>query len=694
MAVDLITEKVERSETTVFRRPKLTTGFWSWITTADHKKIGMLYGYTAFFFFVAGGVEALLIRIQLSGPDGAFLSAAEYNGLFTTHAVTMIFLFVMPISAAFFNYLLPLMIGARDVAFPRMNAVSYWIFLFGGVFIYSSLIFGTNPAPVGGNLPGGAADAEMLGSVPAGGWFIYAPNSGAEYSPGTAIDFAALGLQMLGVASLISAVNFIVTILNMRAKGMRLLRMPVFVWMTLVVALLLLFSLPIIAIALFMLTFDRQFGTLFFVAEAGGDPILWQHLFWLFGHPEVYILILPAMGIVSEVLPVFSKKPLFGYPAVVFAGAAIAFLGFGVWAHHMFSSGIPAIAQAAFGLSTMTIAIPTGIKIFNWLGTVWGGRVRLTTPMLFALGFVALFVIGGLSGVTHAVVPSDWQQTDTYYIVAHFHYVLFGGAIFGLFSGIYYWFPKLTGRMYNEGLGKWHFWLMFIGMNLTFGPMHWLGLQGMVRRTWVYPEEAGLGPWNMASTVGAFIIAVSVMVFMINWMHSKRRGRPAPDDPWDARTLEWTMPSPTPEYNFAVEPVVSSLDDFWHLKYDEDEEGRAVRREDADRKVADLIYTNGHPDHEIHLPAPSYFPFLVGLGIMITAYGIMYHTRPWGIPLLAAGAFITVAAFAAWGSEPLEEIHDDGHGEDGHGEGGGHDSGEDGDGTAAAAGASPIEEAV
>ena len=458
----------------------------------------------------------------------------------------------------------------------------------------------------------------------------------------------------------------------MRAKGMRLLRMPVFVWMTFVVALLLLFSLPIIAIALFMLTFDRQFGTLFFVAEAGGDPILWQHLFWLFGHPEVYILILPAMGIVSETLPVFSKKPLFGYPAVVFAGAAIAFLGFGVWAHHMFASGIPTVAQAAFGLSTMTIAIPTGIKIFNWLGTVWGGKVRLSTPMLFSLGFVALFVIGGLSGVTHAVVPSDWQQTDTYYIVAHFHYVLFGGSIFGLFAGIYYWFPKLTGRMYNEALGKWHFWLMFIGMNLTFGPMHWLGLQGMVRRTWVYAEEAGLGPWNMAATVGAFIIAVSVGVFMINWMYSKRRGRPAPDDPWDARTLEWTMPSPTPEYNFAVEPVVTSLDDFWHQKYDEDEEGRAVRKEKADEIVADLIYTNGHPDREIHLPAPSYFPFFVGLGIMLIAYGIMYHTKPWGIPLLAAGAVMTVAAFVAWGSEPLEEIHDEDDHENG-GDGGGHE---------------------
>jgi len=370
-------------------------------------------------------------------------------------------------------------------------------------------------------------------------------------------------------------------------------------------------------------------------------------------------LILPAMGIVSETLPVFSKKPLFGYPAVVFAGAAIAFLGFGVWAHHMFASGIPTVAQAAFGLSTMTIAIPTGIKIFNWIGTVWGGRIRLLTPMLFSLGFVALFVIGGLSGVTHAVVPSDWQQTDTYYIVAHFHYVLFGGAIFGLFAGVYYWFPKLTGRMYNERLGKVHFWLMFIGMNLTFGPMHWLGLQGMVRRTWVYSADAGLGPWNLVVTIGAFTIAFSVLIFMFNWMISKRRGEIAPNDPWDARTLEWSIPSPTPEYNFGVEPVVTNLDAFWHMKYDEDEEGRAVRKEDADQIVDDLIHAHANPEHEIHLPAPSYFPFFAGLAIMIAAYGILYHTRPFGIPLIVVGAFVLVGSFVAWGSEPLEEVHDD-----------------------------------
>ncbi len=641
---------------TIFRRPASTTGFWSWITTADHKKIGIMYGYTAFVFFILGGLEALMLRIQLAAPDSTFLSASEYNAMFTMHGTTMIFLFVMPVSAAFFNYLLPLMIGARDVAFPRMNAVSFWVFVFGGVFLYSSFIFGTTGAPEGGNL---AEAASRLGSAPNGGWFGYAPNSGLRFSTGTVMDYWSIGLQVLGLASLISSVNFIVTVFNMRAKGMKLLRMPVFVWMTTVVAFLLLFSLPIIAVALFMITFDRQFGTLFFDPSMGGDPILWQHFFWLFGHPEVYILILPAMGIVSEVLPTFSRKPLFGYPAVVFAGAAIGFMGFGVWAHHMFSSGVTPITQAAFGLSTMAIAIPTGIKIFNWIGTVWGGKVKLNTPMLFSLGFVGMFVIGGLSGVTHSIVPADWQQTDTYYIVAHFHYVLFGGAIFGLFSGLYYWFPKLTGRMYSETLGKLHFWVFFIGFNLTFGPMHWLGLNGMVRRTWVYAEETQLGPWNMAVTVGAFIIAIGVLIFMVNWSWSKRNGPIAPMDPWDARTLEWTLPSPTPEYNFAVSPVVSSLDDFWHKKYFEDDEGRPVRRPEADTLVAEYETVGLNPPAPIHLPNPSYYPFFVGMGVPMMGYGVIYQEAAWGIPLLIIGGLVVVGSFIGWGVEPLEVPHED-----------------------------------
>jgi cytochrome c oxidase subunit 1 len=654
---------------TIFRRPSSTEGFWGWVTTTDHKKIGIMYGYTAFVFFIIGGIEALLIRVQLAVPDNTFLSAAEYNAAFTMHATIMVFLFVMPMAAAFFNYLLPLMIGARDVAFPRMNAVSYWIFLFGAIFVSSSFLFGTSGPPIGGNLPDGAEWASRLGSAPNGGWFGYAPNSLDQFSTGTAMDYWSIGLQVVGIASLISAVNFIVTILNLRAKGMKLLRMPVFVWMTFVVAFLLLFSLPIIAVALFMVTFDRSFGTLFFDATGGGDPVLWQHLFWLFGHPEVYILILPSMGLVSEVLPTFSRKPLFGYAAVVFAGAAIAFLGFGVWAHHMYASGITPVAQAAFGLATMTIAVPTGIKIFNWLGTMWGGKIRFSTPMLFAIGFVSLFVIGGLSGVTHSIVPSNWQQTDTYYIVGHFHYVLFGGAVFGLFAGLYYYFPMLTGKMFSERLGKIHFWLMFIGMNLTFGPMHWLGLQGMPRRTWVWFEEQGLAFWNAIVTVGAFTIALSILVFMINWMVSRRRGPAAGYDPWDARTLEWMLPIPVPEYNWAKLPEVRTLDEFWHRKYTEDESGRAVKRDDYDGIRARLEEEGRNPTEEIELPSPSYFPFLVGLGIMILAYGVVYIDRGYGLPLVAIGLLTMVGSFVGWSVEPLEEHHgehaDHDHGDDG-----------------------------
>jgi len=669
-----MTATAERPQTTIFRRPSAKTGIWSWVTTVDHKRIGIMYGYAAFTFFIIGGIEALLLRIQLAQANSEFLTAGAYNALFTMHGTTMIFLFVMPASAAFMNYLLPLMIGARDVAFPRLNALSWWIFFFGGIFLYSTFFFGTSLAPVGvdgiggidGNLPlgGGPGSFNFLADSPDGGWFGYQPNAGPLYSSGTALDYWALGLQILGLASLVSAVNFLVTIFNMRAKGMRLLRMPVFVWMSMVVAFLLLFSLPIIAVALFMVTFDRQFGSLFFAPVGGGDPILWQHLFWLFGHPEVYILVLPAMGMVSEILPTFSRKPLFGYSAVVFAGAAIGFLGFGVWAHHMFASGITPVAQAAFGLSTMTIAIPTGIKIFNWLGTMWMGRIRLTTPMLFAIGFLAMFTIGGLSGVTHAVVPSDWQQTDTYYIVAHFHYVLFGGAIFGLFGGLYYWFPKLTGKVMNERLGKTHFWLQLLGFNLTFAPMHWLGLQGMVRRTWKYAPETGLEPWNLAETVGAFIIALSIAIFMYNWYTSKRHGQPSGLDPWDARTVEWMVPNPSPEYNFAVPPVVTRLDHFWHLKYDEGSDGRAVPKPDIDQIVAQIEHDQLNPVSPIHLPNPSYFPFFMAMGFPVIFYGIIYHEALWGKALIFAGVLIALVSVIGWAIEPLEEPHHVDHGDD------------------------------
>jgi cytochrome c oxidase subunit I len=618
----------------LLRRPHVTTGFWSWFTTIDHKKIGILYGITAFAFFLIGGSEALLIRVQLARPDQSFLEPAVYNELFTMHGITMIFLVVMPLSAAFFNYLLPLMIGARDVAFPRLNAFSYWAFLFAGLFIYSSW---------------------FLGGAPNGGWFGYAPNSVIDPSRG--MTFYAIGLLITGIASTVSAVNLAVTILNMRAPGMTLFRMPVFVWMGLVVQLLLAFSLPVITIGLTELLFDRLFGTHFFDVAAGASPVLWQHLFWLFGHPEVYILVLPAMGIVSEILPVFARKPLFGYQFVVFSGIAIGFIGFGVWAHHMFAVGLGPVANTAFAVSTMIIAIPTGVKIFNWLGTLWNGDLRFATPMLFSIGFIAMFVIGGLSGVTHAVVPSDYQQTDTYYIVAHFHYVLFGGAIFGLFAGMYYWWPKVFGRMLSETGGKLNFWLMLIGFNMTFGPMHILGLQGMPRRIQTYPASLGLAFWNMVATIGAFLIAISVLVFLVNAIASFRRPKQMEADPWDARTLEWATSSPPPEYNFEEIPVVHSLDDLWHRKYAETEGGRVVPvaaggsgGPTAVDEHAGEYGAEGGGGHAIHMPSPSYFPLIAAAGLPIAGYGLIF-----GVPAVALGLVITLAGFFGWALEPSAE---------------------------------------
>ncbi len=605
-------------------RPTAKTGVWGWITTVDHKKIGILYGVTAFIFFLLGGVQAIVMRLQLAQPGGDLVSAELFNQLFTMHGVTMIFLVVMPFGVGLMNYLVPLMIGARDVAFPRLNAFSYWLFAFGGVFLYTSF---------------------FMGGAPDGGWFGYAPLSTSL--PGNGMTFYSLGLQILGIASLAGAVNFIITIINMRAPGMTLMRMPVFVWMTLVTAFLLLFAMPVIAVALFQLMFDRVFEANFFNPAAGGDPLLWQHLFWLFGHPEVYIMILPAMGIVSDILPTFSRKPLFGYAALVFAGAAIGFMGWGVWAHHMFATGLGPVATSAFALSTIFIAVPTGVKIFNWLGTVWGGSLRFKTPMLFALGFVAMFIIGGLSGVTHAIVPHDWQQTDTYYVVAHFHYVLFGGAIFGLFGGFYYWWPKMFGRLLSERMGKLNFWLFFIGFNLTFGPMHIVGLQGMPRRIYQYPDGYGWNLMNMLETIGSFVIALGVLVFIVNAIVSTRRGEIAGADPWDGRTLEWSTPSPPPEYNFAEIPLVRTRDDFWHRKYVPTPEGEPAR-----------VFAGGanggeEEAHGIHLPSPSYFPAISAIGPPVMGWGVVL-SEWW---LVVAGGLWLVLGLFGWAFEPSAEEH-------------------------------------
>ena len=591
------------------------TGLWSWITTVDHKRIGILYGATAFAFFLLGGIEALLIRIQLGAPNNTFLSPDTYNELFTMHGTTMIFLAIMPLSAMFFNYLIPLQIGARDVAFPRLNAFSYWVFLLGGLFLNVSWLFGAAPNQ---------------------GWFGYANLTSRQYSPGLNVDFWMLGLQILGVASLAAAVNFFTTVLNLRAPGMKLMRMPIFTWMSFITQVLLLLAFPVITVALILLMFDRFFGTSFFVPSGGGDPLLWQHFFWIFGHPEVYILILPAFGIISEILPVFARKPLFGYAAMVFSGIFIAFLGFGVWAHHMFATGMGPIADTYFALATMLIAIPTGVKIFNWLGTVWGGSIQYKTPVYFALGFVAMFIIGGLSGVMHASPPADMQQTDTYFIVAHFHYVMFGGSIFGLTAGAYYWWPKMFGRMLDERLGRWHFWLMLIGFNLTFFPMHILGLNGMPRRVYTYPEGLGFEQLNLLETVGSFILAFSFLVFLINIVRTWRGPRNAPADPWNAATLEWAIPSPPQPWNFPEIPSVHARDPLWEAK----------RERGGPLPEPQRVSGEG-----IHMPNPSYWPVVSALGLTAMMAGLMliHHLGPWGI--IAGGAVLLFGIFN-WAFEP------------------------------------------
>jgi cytochrome c oxidase subunit 1 len=619
----------------VLRRPRSTTGVWSWFTTVDHKKIGIMYGSAALLFFVVGGIEALLIRLQLFQANGRVLTAAQYNELFTMHGTTMVFLVGMPMAVAFGNYFVPLMIGARDVAFPRLNAFGFWVVVAGGIFLYSSFLPGVN-------------------GVPNGGWFGYTPLTSTPmtsgFLPGHGPDFWTVGLIMMGIGSTTSAINFIVTILNLRAPGMTLMRMPVFVWMMLVVAFLTLFAMPIVTVALIMVFTDRQYGATFFQPNFGGDPLLYQHLFWLFGHPEVYILILPGMGIVSETLPVFSRKPLFGYAVVVFSGIAIGFLGWGVWAHHMFATGLGPVAISAFGLSTMLIAIPTGVKIFNWLGTVWKGSVRLTTSMLFSLGFIAMFTIGGLSGVLHSIVPADTQQTDTYFVVAHFHYVLFGGLMLAVFGGMYYWLPKVFGYMLSERMGKFNFWTMLIGFNLTFFPMHLVGLWGMPRRTYRYDSGLGWEGINQLETIGAFIIALSVFVFLVNVITSiaLKRGEVAGDDPWDGRTLEWSTTSPPPEYNFAEVPDVQSRDDVWHRKYTEDDEGHLLPIPSGGAYGKQSPSSNGHG---IHMPSPSIYPLVVAAGLLPIAYAAVFQSV---IPLVI-GVLVLAFGMYAWSIEPGTE---------------------------------------
>jgi cytochrome c oxidase subunit I len=588
---------------------------WDYLTTVDHKKIAILYLIAGGLFFIMGGIEALIIRIQLAVPNNDFISAGLYNEMITMHGTTMIFLAATPLLFALMNAVVPIQIGARDVAFPFLNALGFWLFFFGGLFLNCSW---------------------FLGGAPDAGWTSYASLS--LESPGHGIDFFLLGLQISGFGTLISGINFLVTIVNMRAPGMTYMRMPMFTWATFVASALILFAFPPLTIGLLLLMLDRLFGSNFFNAALGGNTIIYEHLFWIFGHPEVYILVLPAFGIFSEIFATFSKKRLFGYSSMVFAIVLIGFLGFMVWAHHMFTVGMGPVANAIFAVATMAIAVPTGIKIFNWLFTMWGGNIRFTTPMLYAVGFIPSFVMGGVTGVMNATAPADYQYHDSYFVVAHFHYVIVGGVVLALLGGTHYWWPKMFGRMLNETLGKITFWLFFTGFHLTFFIQHFLGLTGMPRRVFTYLPNQGWETGNFISTIGAFLMAAGTIVLVINIIITTVKGKKAEADAWGiGRTLEWAVSSPAPEYNFAQTPLVRGLDAFWLEKM----EGKKG-------------LTPAEPLGDIHMPNPSFLPFVISLGLFIASFGFLYHNDySWGLPVAILGLVIT------FGSMFLRSIIDD-----------------------------------
>ena len=621
--------KPEKSNLGLMRPDHSKSVIIDWLTTVDHKKIGIMYGAMALFFLLVGGLEALIIRAQLIVPENDLVSAERYNQLFTMHGTTMIFLAIMPLNAAFFNFLVPLQIGARDVAFPRINSFSLWAFVAGALVLNFSWLmqaFGEL-----GWFTASGPTAGMTDFVPGMGWFGYAPLTERQFT-GVGTDFWIMGLQILGIASLSAAMNFIATIINMRAPGMKMMRLPVFTWMTLIVSLLIVFAFPAITIALGQLMFDRVFDTSFFKVAQGGQPILWQHLFWIFGHPEVYILVLPAMGIVSEVLPTFSKKPLFGYSIVVFSGAVIGFLGFAVWSHHMFTTGLGKVATAAFSLLTMAIAVPTGVKIFNWIGTLWGGRVRFDAPMIFSVGFIWMFMMGGFSGIMHSAAPADAQQQDSYFVIAHFHYVAIGGILLASISGLYFWLPKILGKMWAGKLSTWVAILSTVGLNVTFFPMHFLGLIGMPRRTHTYLSGFGWDGYNMVCSIGAFILGFSILLFVIDIILLMTKGKPAGNDPWDARTLEWATTSPPRSYNFARTPIIPARDALWEHKH-----GAENRK---------ITYVE-EGSHGIHMPSQSWMPFVasfgfipLGLGLCLMQAGVAYmgYVTISGLVIITLGA--------------------------------------------------------
>jgi cytochrome c oxidase subunit 1 len=602
-------------------------GIYGWLTTIDHKRIAIFYGVTAMLMLAFGGVEAMLVRTQLMYPNNHFLSAQAYNQFFTMHGLTMIFLVIMPLETGFFgNFFIPLQIGARDVAFPRLNALSYWVFLFGAITLNLGWIWG---------------------GLPNGGWFGYANLTERFYAPGLNIDFYDIGLLILGVSSVMSALNFFVTIINMRAPGMTFMRMPMFIWSLLVTTILILLAFPALTVGLIFLFMDRYFGTNYYQVIAGATPMLWQHLFWIFGHPEVYIMILPAFGMISEVLPVFSQKPLFGYPMMAYSMILIAFLSYGVWGHHMFATGMGPVADSAFSITSMLIAIPTSIKVFSWIATIWGGRLRFTTAYLFAVAFVFQFTIGGLSGIMHASAPVDLEQTDSYIIVAHFHYVLGLGALFAILAAFYYWWPKVTGRMLNETLGKWHFWLSAWSFNATFFPMHFLGEWGMPRRIYTYAPNMGWDFWNKWETINAYIIAISFLFFFVNIAWSLTNGERASSDPWDGRTLEWLTPTPPPIYNFAMVPTVGSRDAFWVMKYGRVEAPGLEGGQGYSPPMSVDI-------SQIHIPKPSLYPVLIALGMFGMGVGMIidwYRMVFLGASLMAFSMISMSFEYSSWGED-------------------------------------------
>ncbi len=605
-------------------------GLVGFFTTVDHKRIGMRYIYTSFFFFFVAGLLALVMRAQLSTPNGVVVGPDVFNQLFTMHGTTMIFLFNTPVLAGFGNYLLPMMIGARDMAFPRLNAFSYWIFLFAGIFIYISFV---------------------IGKAPDGGWFSYVPLTNSTYSPGVNLDFWGLGVIFVGISTTAGAVNFIVTAFKMRAPGMAINQLPIFVWSIIGMAFMVVFSVPVLTVAAGLLESDRLFGTAFYDPSRGGSALLYQHLFWFWGHPEVYILFLPATGMVSAIIPVFSRRRLEGYFWVASSLVAVAFISFGVWVHHMFSTGLPNTAMGVFSAASLVIALPSAIQYFAWIGTMWGGKVKFEPPMLFALGFMVIFLLGGITGVMVSSMPFDWQATDSYFIVAHLHYVLNGAVVFPIFGALYYWLPKMTGRMLNARLGRWSFWIMFVFFNVSFFPMHVLGLRGMPRRIYTYQPGLGWDWLNMVASIGAGFFGLGTGLTLINVLWSRKHGAVAGEDPWKADTLEWSTSSPPPDYNFAVVPHVTGrhpLWDEWPAEPVTSDPGPGTRSLGVagaeDRQTPITGGLGATPEDELTVPPPSALPCLLAFGIAVFFAGLLVSAEI----VVVGGALIGITGLARW----------------------------------------------